>query len=208
MNLRSLRHAPLTEALTVAVVAAHILFWLTGSTLDAIYEGALVPGRFTGAVDAGLILPLLTPLSSFFLHDGLLHLLFNGVILAFCGLTVEPRLGTARTALLLLAGCYGAALAEVVWQGGAAVPIIGASGGLSALIAGYALLSGSRRGRAIGPLSQNTVQALWLGVAWVGLNLLQGFAFGVMGTQIAVASHIGGFAVGLMLTGLLASRRA
>lgn len=207
MNRHALARAPLIEALTVAVVGAHLLFWLTGSASDAIMEGALVPGRLTGNVVPGLVPPFLTPLSSFFLHDGLLHLVFNTVILAFCGLIVEERLGTSRMALLLVAGCYGAALAEVIWQPGAAVPIIGASGGLSALIAAYALMSGSRRGRAIGPLSQNVVQAIWLGVAWVALNLLQGVAFGVMGTQIAIAAHIGGFAVGLVLTGALRRTR-
>ena len=208
MNRHILARAPLIEALTVAVVGAHLLFWITGSGVDAVLEGSLVPGRLTGAVAPGLVPPLLTPLSAFFLHDGVLHLLFNTVILAFCGLFVEARLGTWRTGALLLAGCYGAALAEVVWQPGAAVPIIGASGGISALIAAYALLAGSSRGRAIGPLSQNTVQALRLGAAWVGLNLLQGVAFGAMGTSIAVASHIGGFAAGLVLTGWLARRRA
>lgn len=206
MNRHTLARAPLIEALTVAIVGAHLLFWVTGSATDAILEGALVPGRLTGGVLPGLVPPLLTPLSSFFLHDGLLHLLFNTVILAFCGLLVEARLGTARTGFLLLVGCYGAALAEVVWQPEAAVPIVGASGGISALIAAYALLAGSARGRAIGPLSQNVVQALWLGAAWVGLNLLQGVAFGLMGTNIAVASHIGGFAVGLILTGVLTRR--
>ena len=203
MNRHDLARAPLIEALTVALIAAHLLFWLTGSMGDAVYEGALVPARLTGALAPGLVPPLLTPLSSFFLHGGVLHLLFNTVVMAYCGLAVEHRLGTMRLACLLVAGCFGAALAEVLWQPMATAPIIGASGGISALIAAYALLSGSKRGRAIGPVSQNVVQAVWLGAAWVVLNLLQGAAFGLMSTPIAVASHIGGFTIGLLLTPVL-----
>jgi membrane associated rhomboid family serine protease len=43
------------------------------------------------------------------------------------------------------------------------------------------------------------LNALWLGVAWIGLNLLIGLTFETAGLRIAVAAHIGGFIAGLVL---------
>ena len=199
MNRFRLRDAPLTEALAVALIAAHLLFLLTGSWTDAVLEGALVPARIIGVMPRGGVPALLTPLSSVFLHANLMHLGFNLLLLVFCGLQVEPVLGSGRTAILLTIGAYGAALVEVALHPSLPEPVIGASGALSALIAAYALYFGPQRGRAFGPISAATVRALWLGAAWVALNVAQAWAFGTMGTGIAVGEHIGGFAVGLLL---------
>ena len=199
MSRLRLREAPLTEALTAALVAAHLLFLLTGSLTDAVLEAALVPARITGVMPAGVVPALLTPVSSAFLHANLLHLGFNLLLLVFCGLQVEPVLGSGRTAILLTIGAYGAAAAEVALHPSLPEPVIGASGALSALIAAYALYFGPQRGRAFGPISAATVRALWLGAAWVALNVAQAWAFGTIGTGIAVGEHIGGFAVGLLL---------
>ena len=57
--------------------------------------------------------------------------------------------------------------------------------------------------RSIGPISANIVRLLWLAAAWIGLQLMIGIATaGGMGQlgQIAIAAHIGGFLVGLVLT--------
>ena len=43
------------------------------------------------------------------------------------------------------------------------------------------------------------LNALWLMAAWVGLQLIVGITFASGGIQLAVAAHIGGFAVGLLL---------
>lgn len=199
MNRFRLREAPLTEALAAAIVGAHILFLVTGSWTDAVLQGALVPARISGVMPAGTVPALLTPLSSVFLHANLLHLGFNLMLLVFCGLQVEPVLGSGRIAILLMIGAYGAAAVEVALHPFMPGPVIGASGALSALIAAYALYFGPQRGRAFGPMSAATVRALWLGAAWVVLNIAQAWAFGTMGTGIAVGEHIGGFAVGLLL---------
>ncbi len=148
---------------------------------------------------SGVVPALLTPLSSVFLHANLMHLGFNLMLLVFCGVQVEPVLGSGRTAILLTIGAYGAAIVEVALHPSLPEPVIGASGALSALIAAYALYFGPQRGRAIGPLSAATVRALWLGAAWVTLNVVQAWAFGTMGTGIAVGAHIGGFVIGLLL---------
>ena len=40
---------------------------------------------------------------------------------------------------------------------------------------------------------------LWLGAAWIGLNVLIGLTFETSGLRIAVGAHIGGFIAGLAL---------
>src|SRR3546814_9143794 len=83
---------------------------------------------------------VLTPLSSALLHGGVLHIVFNMLVLLFVGRQLEAPLGTKAMAVLLLAGAYGGALAQYLADPASAVPMIGASGAISALIAVFALI--------------------------------------------------------------------
>ena len=206
MRLPRLNGAPLTEAWAVAIAAAHALFLATGSLEQAVGQGALVAARVTGWMAPGAVPVWLTPLSCLFLHANLPHLGFNLLLLVYCGAFVERVLGSGRTALMVLAGAYGAAAMQVALAPSSPAPVIGASGAISALISAYALLHGPQRSRRIGPFGPALVRAAWLFVAWVALNLMQGFVFGSMGTVLAVGAHVGGFAVGLAATPLLLRR--
>lgn len=201
-----MRGAPLTEALAIALCAAHALFWATGSLAEAVDAGALVPARMVGDVAGGLLPVWLTPLSSAFLHANLLHLTFNAVVLVYCGAAVERSHGPGRLGLLLLVGAYAASLFQVAFSPHSTAPVIGASGAISAVIAAYALLGGAGRAKRLGPLSPALVNALWLFAAWVGLNVLQGSLFQTVGLSLAVGAHIGGFAAGLILMPLMSRR--
>lgn len=203
MNAWRLRGAPLTEAVAAALVAGHLLFWVTGTLDQAVSVGALVPARLIGDVGGGAVPAWLTPLSSAFLHGNWLHLTFNTVLLVYCGLAVERLRGSGALAVLLLVGAYAAALAQVAPAPHSTVPVIGASGAVSAVLAACALLTGTGRGKRLGPLSPALVNALWLFIAWVGLNVLQGSLFETMGLSLAVGAHIGGFAAGFVVTPLL-----
>ena len=207
MSSLRLRGAPLTEALAAALVAAYALLWTTGSLDDAVKIGALVPAGWTGDVGGGLIPTVLTPLSSAFLHANLLHLLLNTVILVFCGGAVERSRGHAALGLLLLVGAFAASVFQVALSPHSMVPVIGASGAISAVIAAYALVGGTSRARQLGPLPPSVVNALWLFAAWVGLNVVQGSLFKTMGLSLAVGAHIGGFAAGLMIIPFTKARR-
>src|SRR3546814_7226267 len=54
----------------------------------------------------------LTPLTAAFLHGGVLHLVFNLVILLYIGRQLEGPLGSRAMAVLLLVGAYAGALAH------------------------------------------------------------------------------------------------
>lgn len=192
---------PVTTALALACVVVFVLLNLAGLNEVAAIKGGVIPARFSADVimPPGFMVPaVLTPISAFFLHASVLHLFFNILILLFIGQQLELPLGKAGLAILLLAGAYAGALAE--WLAGthAGTVIVGASGGISALIATFALIFNRQQVKPIGPIPGVWVRALWLAAAWIGLQLLMGLAGGSF-ANIAIWSHIGGFVAGLLL---------
>jgi membrane associated rhomboid family serine protease len=79
------------------------------------------------------------------------------------------------------------------------VPMIGGSGAISAVLGAYAMLFGRNRVRITNPTLAVVVNALWLAAAWIGLQLLIGMTFSTFAARIAIAAHIGGFLLGLLL---------
>ena len=79
------------------------------------------------------------------------------------------------------------------------VPMVGASGAISAVIGAYALSFGRAK-----PLTRNLmlnrwINVAWLLVAWVGLQLMTGYLAGAQGYLLATPADVGGFAAGLLL---------
>lgn len=203
----SISIGPVTKALAGITLVAFLILLASGLTQDAAIIGGFIPARVEG-LDLGPTgappwLPVwLTPLSATLVHAGWLHIGFNLLMLLFCSGQVEQVLGPRQLVVLYVVGAYAAAMAQWAIDPGSVVPMVGASGAISAVLATYALLFSQQSVRAVGPFSANIVRILWLGAAWVGLQLLIGLAgraetgFG----QIAVAAHVGGFIAGLILT--------
>lgn len=193
---------PVITGYAAACVVVFVLLAITGFEREAFVGAGFIPGRFGSELIAppGTLLPfVVTPLSSAFLHAGVLHLVFNMVMLLFIGRQLETPLGSSATAFLLVAGAYAGALAQWIANPGSLVVVIGASGAISALLAVYALIFSRTRTSAIGPISGAWVRALWLAAAWIGLQLLIGFAGGGDFANIAIWAHVGGFLAGLLL---------
>ncbi|MBE1527065.1 membrane associated rhomboid family serine protease [Sphingopyxis sp. OAS728] len=194
--------APLVTGYALVCVVVFVLLWITGFQVDAIVRAGFIPARFGSALilPPGTMVPfILTPLSSALLHGGVLHIVFNVIVLLFIGRQLEAPLGSKAMAVLLLVGAYGGALAQFLADPQSAVPMIGASGAISALIAVYALIFSRSQASAIGPIPGHWVRALWLAAAWIGLQLLIGFAGGGGFGAIAIWAHVGGFLAGLLL---------
>jgi membrane associated rhomboid family serine protease len=182
-------------ALTLVASGLVIVNGLLGlATLALGFTPALASGS-AALPDAVWAVPVwLTPLGATLVHGGWAHLALNLVMLVYCGQQVERALGGPAVALLYGLGAYGAAAGQWLAGPNEAVPMIGASGAISAIVAAYALLYG-RRQRGVSELAH----AAWLGAAWIGIQLLIGLA-GMGGTiAIAIGAHIGGFLVGLAL---------
>jgi membrane associated rhomboid family serine protease len=194
----------------VKLVAALNLSLALLMLVPAIWEpvmlaGALFPARFftdTAAfAGAGFMLPVwLTPVSSAFLHGGLLHVGLNMMMLALIAPNLERVLGSANIAVLYGAGIIASAAAQIASAPLSMVPMVGASGAISALVAAHVTLFPRERPKPLGPLPGPWAHALKLMIGWFALNLMLGFVGPSVGVQIAIWAHIGGFAAGLALT--------
>jgi len=193
---------------TFAVVGLTCFAWLAATLLQlqewATVWGGFIPARVAFGNDSGLAPFWITPLTATLIHGGLIHLVFNMVMLLFCGRPVEKALGAAGFVILYLLGAYGAAAAQYAVDPTAPIPMVGASGAISAVLGAYAMLFGRNKVKVASPRLALLLNALWLMAAWVVLNLILGFIlmgglFGGVAIRVAVAAHIGGFIVGLVL---------
>jgi membrane associated rhomboid family serine protease len=188
---------------TLAIAALTALAWLlvegSGRQLQAVNWGGFSAYRFFYDGYAPGVWVWLTPLSATLIHAGFLHLAFNLLMLLFCGRAVENILGPVALAILYVTGAYAAAAAQYAFDPNATVPMVGASGAVSAVIGAYAILFGRNRVSASNVRLAEWLNALWLMAGWVGLQLLIGFISRMGPLDIAIAAHIGGFLAGLLL---------
>jgi membrane associated rhomboid family serine protease len=188
-----------TDAIAAITVAAWVIATFGVPAAWLAEQAGFVPLRISGHFGGMLVPALLTPLSATLVHGGLLHLVMNMVSLIFCGRIVESVIGRAPIAVLYIIGAYGAAAAQFLADRASPVPMIGASGAISAVIAVYALLFSRNEVKAIGPIPSHWVRALWLALAWTVLNGLIGVTTAGGPSPVAAAAHIGGFLIGLAL---------
>jgi membrane associated rhomboid family serine protease len=203
--MNGLNVGPFVKAIAAVNLLIALLMLVPAIWEPVMVAGALFPARFfTDAAEwagAGYMLPVwLTPISSAFLHGGLMHVGLNMLMLAMIAPNLERVLGSANLAVLYGVGILAAAAAQIASDPMSTLPMVGASGATSALIAAHVTLFPRERPKPLGPLPGPWAHALKLFVGWVVLNLMLGFAGPMVGMQIAIWAHIGGFAAGLALT--------
>ena len=191
--------ARLTYAIAGFTVAAFVLARLVWPTDFIAEQAGFIPLRFAGATTGFVVPAWLTPLTATLAHGDLLHIGFNILMLVYCGRSVEAVLGAGPLAVLYLVGAFVSASGQYVVGPMSPVPMIGASGAISAVIAVYALLFGRDSVRRWGPIPAHWVRAIWLALAWTGVQWMVGLASHGGGYEIATAAHVGGFLAGLAL---------
>ncbi len=179
-----------TVALLFVILAISLV--ALGNLESAIVNFGLVPGmawRLGG----------LTFLSSCFIHAGFIHLFGNLYFLFAAGSRAEDCLGTWRYLLLFSFSALCAGLTHVIMDPREMIPVIGASGGISGLIAFYALRFpraklGIRILVAWAPLPAWGLFVFWLALQGIGTwGQVRGF-----GSASALA-HLGGAFGGFIL---------
>ena len=155
----------------------------------------------------------LTLLTSMFMHGGLLHLGGNMLFLWIFGNNIEDSMGPLRFIAFYVLGGVAALAAQTAIDPSAAVPTIGASGAVAAVLGGYALLY--PRARVVTLLfiviffTIFELPALLVLGGWFVLQALYGaseLATPVgSGGGVAYFAHIGGFLFGLLLIKLFAN---
>lgn len=126
-------------------------------------------------------------LSSVFLHGGLLHLLFNMIVLANIGIFLEPLLGRGSFAIVYLATGLLASTASLFFNFG--VVSVGASGAIFGMYGFFLALLTTN-------LFKPEFRSMFLRntLGFVAINIAIGF-FG----PIDNAAHIGGLLSGFLL---------
>ena len=189
-----------TIAITALTVMAWILTVAAGQSDNATLAMGFIPARFSGLPVPWPALPaFLTPLSATLVHSGFIHLGFNMLILVWCGTNVERVLGGFGVLALYFVGAFAAALAQWGVDPYNTVPMVGASGAISAVIGAFALSFGRPKRFTSSVTANRWINALWLMVAWVVLQLMMGWLAGAQGYLLATPAHVGGFAAGLLL---------
>lgn len=193
-----LRRARGTLAIAAVTAAAWILAWIAGGQEGAVALGGFVPAEALGGGNGPVPGPL-TPLTATLVHSGFVHLFVGLIMLLFCGRSVEPVLGGRGIVILYLVGAYAGAAAQWAVDPASAVPMVGASSAVSAVLGAYALLFGRNKVKLANSALAILVNALWLGAAWIAFQILVGFTFETSGLRFPIAALAAGFVAGLAL---------
>jgi membrane associated rhomboid family serine protease len=158
---------------------------------------------------------LLTIFTAMFMHGSILHLAGNMLFLWIFGNNVEDAMGHVKFVLFYLLGGIAALALQVVISPDAAVPTIGASGAIAAVLGGYILLyPRARVWTVIFIVFFFTIVRL-PALLVLGLWFLEQVVFGYFdvsqpagggGGGVAYFAHIGGFVFGLAAIKVFASR--
>jgi membrane associated rhomboid family serine protease len=142
----------------------------------------------------------LTLVTSFFLHDGFLHLLGNMYFLGIFGDNVEDLLGWRRYFVLLLVATVAGNLFQAGAQMTPHIPGIGASGGIAGVIVCYGLMFPHSRLRLL-QFARIVEISVWGALAlWVGIQIVSMIVQRADG--VGYAAHVGGAFAGLIFWSL------
>lgn len=144
----------------------------------------------------------LTFITSFFLHGGVMHLVGNVYFLVVFGDNVEDRVGTMRYLLLVVLAALIGDLAHIATDPQSPIPAVGASGGISGIIAFYALRFPRAR---IGLLFRYWYVFRWMYMPayvafflWGLLQILLAYQQLAGVGSVAAFAHLGGAAAGVV----------
>ncbi|MBV8529763.1 MAG: rhomboid family intramembrane serine protease [Candidatus Eremiobacteraeota bacterium] len=150
---------------------------------------------------------LITVLTAMFMHASWLHIIGNMVFLWAFGPEIEDDMGPLRYAVFYLLGGFAAAGAQVAFAPHSAVPNLGASGAIAAVMGAFLVTFPRDQIRTI------LVIFIFVTISYVPAVVLIGFWFltqlwsaGAIAPQeatgVAYLAHIGGFIFGAVFARL------
>jgi membrane associated rhomboid family serine protease len=220
-NAAPRRLTPINAALIAANVAVFVYELSLGARVAAfVGRFALVPAAVTRALTGGAhrdfaaLAPLMTTVTSMFIHGGVWHIAGNMLYLFIFGAAVEYRMGAARYLIFYFAAGIAAALATVWIAPESSVPVIGASGAIAGVLGAYFILYPRGRILTILPIfifiQFIEIPAVLYLLFWFAIQLYAGLEEGgraaAMG-GVAWWAHVGGFMFGVALGPMLAKDR-
>jgi len=219
-----------TPYITIAIIVLNVLVWLfiqgAGSAVPlatSVCNLGLIPGELTGSLPPGTSMQMGRNLycltdsgrqlsnlfTSMFLHGSWMHLLGNMWFFWIFGNNIEDSMGRDRFVVFYLLGGLCAAGLQVVTNPQSNVPMVGASGAISAIMGAYLVLYPRVRVFAIIPLGffiQTFALPAWMMLGyWMLIQFVGGLgSLGGVGGGVAFWAHVGGFLAGVVLIKLFA----
>jgi membrane associated rhomboid family serine protease len=204
---------------TLAIIALNILVFVFLQLPDEAftYAWAAVPRELTTGQDIvgpvqvnGFTIELgespgpvyLTLISSMFMHGGWLHLAGNMLFLWIFGDNVEHAMGHIPFLIFYLVAGVVATMAHVLFQPDSLIPLVGASGAISAVLGAYLVMF--PRNRVLVFLFRFLV---WVpAIVAIGMWAVFQFIAGIgqiaateQTAGVAYLAHIGGFVAGVVV---------
>jgi membrane associated rhomboid family serine protease len=215
-DLSAVRPPVLTVAIIAINVAAFLWQWLVAGLEVSVLRGGLIPYEALTLRDVGppdIVPPPLTVFTSMFLHGSFAHIGGNMLFLWIFGNNVEDALGHVRfLAFYLIAGVAAAAAQTGLGYaaGDLQTPMVGASGAIAGVLAGYWVMFPRARILTLIPIFV-FIRLVYLPAsffigAWFVFQLLGAFLGGA-GGGVAFMAHVGGFVAGLLLVQIWRPRR-
>ncbi len=214
--VRELKIAPRrrTPVAVGALIAVNVIVFLyemilsCGSAADGAAVGefvatwGLVPREFLREIaDPGATRQVVwfTPISSMFIHGGLIHLASNLLYLWVFGAELEDWLGGRRFLAFYLACGLAASGLQIASNPDSYVATIGASGAISGVLGAYVVSYPHRRLRLRWP--PTPIPAAFFLMVWIVIQVLSGFDY-LPAKEGGTAwwAHSGGFLAGIALT--------
>ncbi len=195
---------------TITIILINILVFIYELTQgetelqDKIMQFAVIPHNLIHPHSPKVLLTLVT---SLFFHAGFVHIFGNMLYLWVFGNNIEDRLGHLRfTFFYILCGIV-ATFGHILTAWNSKLPVLGASGAISAVLGAYLILYPRAKILVLIPLFYiwriTKVQALWFLVFWIILQFLYGATLSALtkgdtGGGVAWFAHITGFFAGIL----------
>ncbi len=147
---------------------------------------------------------LFTLVTSMFVHGDWWHLIGNMLFLWVFADNIEATVGSLKFLVFYFIGGFAAVAAHIWFNMNSEVPMVGASGAISAVMGAYLVMFPTSRIKMIFLVFPFRISA-WI---FLGLWIVQQWSYGTSsqasetGSSVAWWAHIGGFAMGFM-TGFL-----
>lgn len=195
---------PLRPYVTWGLIVLNVVIFLIQVSASAVTSLAMVasfgvtPAALMRAVPAGgSVPPELTLLTSMFLHGGWDHLLGNMIYLWVFGDDIEEALGRVRFIVFYIVAGVAASLGFIALNPHSTTPLVGASGAISGVLAGYLMLRPCARVSVFVLRAVIRVRAYWMIGGWVVMQLF--FLLSHTEDGVAYGAHIGGLIAGASL---------
>jgi len=222
----------LNPVVTIGIIVVNVVVWLLVQQVgsepglsQSVCQLGLIPGEFLHRIPPGTQVPMgpdvtcelsggatwYTPLTSMFMHGGWLHLIGNMWFLWVFGNNIEDSMGHFRFLIFYLLCGLLAAGTQVAVQPSSAIPMVGASGAISAVMGAYIVLYPRVKVHMLIFLgifvTTIKVPAVWMLGYWFFLQIIGGIpALASESGGVAFWAHAGGFIAGAVLIFLFKDR--